>query len=80
MFDLLAIVDLQQVVPTVLNLRQLLVVLKEIHWERHLARGPCSWSRQEKNKRLEEALSSKACSVIYLVFTSTSIHFEVLRN
>lgn len=32
-FDLLSIVNLQQVIAPKLHLRQLLVVLKEVHWE-----------------------------------------------
>lgn len=39
-FDLLPIVDLQQVIAPKLHLCQLLVVFKEVHWEGHLTGGP----------------------------------------
>lgn len=39
-FDLLPVVNLQQVVASKLHLGQLLVVLKEIHGEGELAGGP----------------------------------------
>lgn len=39
-FDLLSIVDLEQVIASKLHLCQLLVVLKEVYWECHLTRGP----------------------------------------
>lgn len=35
-FDLLSIVDLQQVITPKLHFCQLLVVFKKIHWECHL--------------------------------------------
>lgn len=42
-FDLLSIVDLQQIIAPKLHLRQLLVVFKEVHWECYLTGGPGSW-------------------------------------
>lgn len=39
-FDLLSVVDLQQVITPKLHLCQLLVVFKEIHWECHLTGSP----------------------------------------
>lgn len=41
-FDLLSVVDLQQVIATKLHLCQLLVVFKEVHREGHLTGGPGS--------------------------------------
>lgn len=38
-FDLLSIVDLQQIIASKLNLCHLLVVFKEVHWECHLTRS-----------------------------------------